>query len=269
MIVEDTYNLIKNKYGKRFELVTIKRLVAGIYFTAVELSSGYSGLAYANPDSLNCCTHTRKKGFGDFTPGNFKGRKVSGLFSHPDQSLFIKNIQLAVMNALSAELLAETKYPVVDNRDPIELVDLKGEKQVCVVGAFLSYIKKIAATDCTLKIVELNEAAVPDEYKQYLVPSPLSESAITQSDIVIITGATLANNSLDRLLEIIPQKTQVVLVGPTSNLLPDVLFKRGVNIIGATRITDTAKMLEMVAEGATGFHLFNYCATKICLVNES
>jgi len=79
----------------------------------------------------------------------------------------------------------------------------------------------------------------------------------------------LANNTLDNLLEIIPQKSRVILVGPTSGLLPDVLFTRGVDIIGATRITDPDKMLELVAEGAAGFHLFNYCATKICIVNES
>jgi len=269
MIIDETYSIIKKKYGHRFDAVAIEQLVIGIYFTAVKLSSGYSGLAYTNLDSLDCCAHNRTKGFGDFTPGNFKGRKVADLFTHYDQSCLIKTVELAVMNAISAELIAESSYKIIENQDPIELVDLQGKKRVCVVGAFLSYIKKIAETDCTLQIVELNEAVVPEEYKQYLVQPDFSKKALSNSDIVIITGASLANNTLDRMLELISTGTQIIVVGPTSSLLPDRLFAHGVDILGATRITDSDKMLELVAEGASGFQLFKSCASKICIVNES
>jgi uncharacterized protein (DUF4213/DUF364 family) len=173
------------------------------------------------------------------------------------------------MNAISAELMSESKYRIIENVDPITLIDLSEKKQVCVVGAFLSYIKKIAASNSGLKIIELNENAIPVEYHRYFIPSNLSQKALSESDVVIITGASLANNTLDKLMEVIPEKTKVILVGPTSGLIPDVLFTHGVDIIGATRITDSDKMLELVAEGAAGFHLFNYCATKICIVNES
>jgi uncharacterized protein (DUF4213/DUF364 family) len=173
------------------------------------------------------------------------------------------------MNALSAELLEASTYRIIENMDPMDLIDLSEKKKVCVVGAFLSYIKKIAESNSELKIIELNENAVPEEYRQYFVPSNLLVKAISQADVVIITGASLANNTLDKLLEIIPEKAKVILVGPTSGLIPDVLFTRGVDIIGATRITDSDEMLELVAEGAAGFHLFKSCATKICIVNES
>jgi len=269
MILDETLELIKSRYGHRLDLVTIEKLVAGIYFTAIKLSSGYSGLAYTVPDSDDSCATNRNRGFGDFTPGNFTGQKVTDLFMHSDQSCFIKTIRLAAMNALSAELMAESDYTVIDNKDPFDLLELSSPKRVCVVGAFLSYLKKTVESESTLQIVELNEDAVPEEYKQFLVPSGKSEEAITQSDIVIITGSSIANHTLDRLLEIIPAKTQVLLVGPTSSLIPDVLFKRGVNFIGSTRVTDTEKMFQLIAEGASGFHLFRSCAVKICLVNES
>jgi len=269
MIIDDTYSIIKSKYGRRFNKVTIEQLVVGIYFTAVKLSNGYSGLACTNLDSLEGCAHNRTKGFGEFTPGNFKGRNIADLFRHFNQSCLIKTVQLAVMNAISAEWMAESNYKIIENQDPIELVDLQGKKRVCVVGAFLSYIKKLAETNCILQIVELNETVVPEEYKQYLVPSPLSGKAIANSEIVIITGASLANNTLDKMLELISSGTQVIVVGPTCSLLPDVLFARGVDILGATRVTDSDKMLELVAESASGFQLFKSCATKICIVNES
>jgi uncharacterized protein (DUF4213/DUF364 family) len=269
MIIEETYEVIHAKYGQRLNAVTIEKLVAGVYLTAVKLSTGCSGLASNDLNSQDSCTHNRNRGFGDFTPGHFKGQKVADLFEIPEPTCFIKTLQLAVMNALSAELLAESKFRIIENLDPMELIDFSEKKQVCLVGAFLSYIKKIAASNSVLNIIELNENAVPDEYRRYFVPSHLSEKAISQSDVVIITGSSLANNTLDKLLDVVPEKAKVILVGPTSGLIPDVLFARGVNIVGATRITDSDKMLELVAEGAAGFHLFKSCATKICIVNES
>ncbi len=268
MIIDDTFKIIKNKYGHRLNTVTIEQFVAGVYLTAIKLSSGYSGFASNDLSSPDSCAHNRSRGFGDFTPGNFKGRKLVDLFNHSDQSCFFKTLKLAAMNALSAELIAESKYTIIENIDPIELIDLSEMKQVCVVGAFLSYIKKIAESNSILKIIELNENAVPEEYRQYYIPAELTEDTLAHSDVVIITGASLANDTLDKLLGKIPEKAKVILVGPTSGLLPDVLFARGVDIIGATRIMDSDKMLELVAEGSAGFHLFNYCATKICLVNE-
>lgn len=269
MIIDQTFEVIKARYGQQLNKLTIEKLVAGVYLTAVKLSSGYCGLASNDLNSQDCCAHNRNRGFGDFTPGNFKGQKVADLFDISKPSCFIKTLQLAVMNALSAELVTGSKYRIIENLDPIELIELKGKQQVCIVGAFLSYIKKIAESDSVLKIIELNENAVPEEYRRYYVPAELSENVLAHSDIVIITGASLANNTLDKLLEVITEKAKVILVGPTSSLLPDVLFAHGVDIIGATRITDTSKMLQLVAEGASGFHLFNYCASKICIVNES
>lgn len=268
MLLDDTFGLIKSRYGSRFNDITIEKLAAGIFLTGIKLSNGYSGLASNETDRKDSCSYNRSRGFGDFTPGNFKGRKVVDLFSLPDPSCFIRTVQLAAMNALSAELITEPGYRIIENTDPIELIDLTLKKQVCVVGAFLSYIKKIAESNSELKIIELNENAVPEEYRRYFVPAEHSEDVIARCDVVIITGASLANDTLDRLLEIIPAQTTVILVGPTSGLLPDVLFAKGVNIIGSTRITDAGKMFELVAEGAAGFHLFKSCATKICIVNE-
>jgi uncharacterized protein (DUF4213/DUF364 family) len=269
MILNETLELIKSRYGHRINSVTIEKLVAGIYFTAVKLSNGYCGLAYTVSDSDDSCASNRNRGFGDFTPGNFTGQKVTSLFTYPDQSCFIKTIRLAAMNALSAELMTEPGYTIIENKDPFELLDLAAPKQVCVVGAFLSYLKKTVESGSSLKVIELNETAVPDEYKQFLVPAGKTEEVIAQSDVVIITGSSIANHTLDGLLEIIPEEAQVILVGPTSSLLPDIFFKRGVDFIGSTRITDTEKMFQLIAEGASGFHLFKSCAVKICLVNES
>jgi len=269
VILEETYSTIKSRYGERFNTVVIERFVAGIYFMAVKLSSGYCGLANTNLNVSDTCTQNRKNGFGDFTPDHFSGHTVAELFNHENSTGFIKTVQLAVLNAISAELMAEAQYKTIENLDPIELIDLQSGKRICLIGAFLSYMRKISGSNSHLSILELNKNAVPDEYKQFLVDDHLAKKNILQSDIVIITGASLANNTIDSLLEIIPTDKQIILVGPTSSLLPDALFQHGVNIIGSTRITNGDMALHLIAEGAAGFHLFNKCAIKTCIINES
>lgn len=269
MILEETFKLIRTRYGNRFLNTTIDKVIVGIYFTAVKLSSGYGGLAYTDLSKLECCTGNRERGYGDFTPGHISGQKIADLFNHQDDSQVLSTIRLAVMNALSAELMAESDYKIIEDIDPVELIDLRGSRNICIVGAFLSYIKKIAETNNHLQIVELNVNALPDEYKKYFVAADRTKEAFSESDIIIITGASLANDSLDELLELIPQGAKVILVGPTSSLLPDILFRKQVGIIGSTRVTDVDKMLQFVSEGAAGFHLFKSCARKICIINEA
>lgn len=268
MILDETYQLIRSRYGDRFFNTTLDKVIAGIYFTAVKLSGGSGGLAYTDASKLICCADNRGKGFGDFTPGHFLGQNLSDLFAHPDHSHFLETIRLASLNAISAELMAESEYKIIEDIDPIELIDLTGTKNICIVGAFHSYIKKIAVTNNALQIVELDKKALPEEYRKYFVPVEKTEEAFSKSDIIIITGSTLANNTMDELLKFLPGEAKVIIVGPSSSFLPDILFQHKVNIIGSTRITDTEKMIQLVSEGASGFHLFKSCARKICILNE-
>ena len=87
-----------------------------------------------------------------------------------------------------------------------------------------------------------------------------------QSDIVIITGQTLVNNTIDDLLAVINPKSEVIVTGPSSGILPDLLFENKVSVIGTIRITKPEILFSLVREGGTGYHLFEYCAQKICIL---
>jgi uncharacterized protein (DUF4213/DUF364 family) len=172
------------------------------------------------------------------------------------------------MNALSAGWLKEPEYRIIEDKDPLELIDLQPDISICLVGAFFSYMQKISAAGSKLKIVELDKNAIPGEYHQHYIPAVDAGKTFATADVILITGATLANQSLESLLNQVPSGKKVIVVGPSGSLLPDALFDRGVQLVGATRIVDSDKMLSLVAEGAAGFHLFHYCAQKICILNE-
>ncbi|MFA6404220.1 MAG: DUF364 domain-containing protein [Salinivirgaceae bacterium] len=180
----------------------------------------------------------------------------------------IDTLKIAVLNAISSQLISGSNYKVLENTDPIDLIDLSLKKTITIVGGFQTYIQKIAETPNKLYVLELNESALSEDQKQFYIPANDYEKVLPISDIVIITGLTLVNNTIDGLLSSIKPNTQVIVTGPSSSIIPDILFRNKVTIIGATQITDPDMLFTIVSEAGAGFHLFKYCAQKICIINE-
>ena len=98
------------------------------------------------------------------------------------------------------------------------------------------------------------------------MPASGFREIIPKSDIVIITGQTLVNNTLDGLLSVIRKDSTVLVTGPSGSMLPDVLFEKGVRIIGATRVTKPELVFEVVGQAGLAYHMFEYCAQKISIL---
>lgn len=267
MILDDTLKILKNRYSKQLENLIITNVVVGIHLTAVKLSDNSFGVASTVDDTEVFCLK-KDRDYGDFTPSKIKGKKVIDLLESSKQSNIINTLKIAVINAISSKILSNSNYKILQNTDPVNLLNLDGGKTVTIVGAFQSYINKIAATNNKLHVLELNENALVEGQKQYYVPAIEFKRIIPKSNIVIITGLTLVNNTIDGLLEVISPETEVIVTGPSSSLIPDILFKNNIKYIGAVQLTDCDKLFEVVSEGGKGYHLFKYCAQKICIVNE-
>ena len=265
MIIEQTYLLLKTKYRDIINDLAISDVRIGKLLTAVCLSDGSYGVASTLSDDPPHCTK-RKRDFGDFTPFKIKGQKISSLFEIPKASDTVLTLKIAVLNAISSRIISSGNYQVIENCDPVDLIDLSLKKTITIVGAFHSYIEKISETKNKLFVLEKNEFALTSEQKQFYVPAEDYKNLLPHSDIVIITGLTLVNNTIDNLLSVISKKTTVVVTGPSSSIVPDILFANKVNIIGATRITKPDILFDVVSEAGAGYHLFEYCASKICIL---
>jgi uncharacterized protein len=267
MIPDKTYSLLKTKYKNQTENLKIEDIRIGLFLTAVLLSDGSCGVASSDAGSQHHCDK-KNRDFGDFTPLKIKGQNVNRLFDEDRKFRLSDTLKLSVLNAISSRLLAESDYTVLENCDPVDLIDLKSQKTITIVGGFHSYIQKISATDNKLYVLELNEDALSAGNKKYYVPANDFPKVLPVSDIVIITGLTLVNNTLDGLLSAVSPKSQVIVTGPSSSLIPDILFENGVDIIGSTLITDPGLCFQVVGEAGAGYHLFEYCARKICVLND-
>lgn len=267
MILTETYDLVKKRYPGLPGNLKISDVRIGLFLTAVILSDGSCGVAGSVSDGHPVCTK-QNRDFGDFTPGMIKGKSVEDLFESTKNANSVNSLRIAVLNAISSRLLTTSGYKILENSDPLDQIEITPDQSIAMVGAFQSYMQKIAQTGAILRVLELNEDAFNDDNRKYFVPANQYKKILPLSDILIITGLTLVNDTIDDLLNCIKPGCHVIVTGPSAGLIPDVLFKKGVNSIGATRITDPGKLLEIVSEGGAGYHLFKYCAQKICILNE-
>jgi len=267
MILQETIDLLKSRYKDYIDTLTISEVRIGIFMTAVKLSDNSYGVSSTLPN-IEMNFHKKDRDFGDFTPNKITGLKVIDLLEITKNNGITETLKVAVLNAISSKLLENSNYKILRNADPIDLIDLNSGKTITIVGAFQSYIQKISKTNSKLFVLELNEDAFKEEDKKYFVPAKDYSKVLLISDIVIITGLTLVNDTIDDLLKSIKPETQIIVTGPSSSLIPDVLFDNNVKIIGAVKIINPELMLKVISEGGACYHLFEYCAEKICIVNE-
>ena len=100
-----------------------------------------------------------------------------------------------------------------------------------------------------------SEGDFPDSACEFIIPG---------QDFLFITGMTLTNKTLPRLLQIAGEKVQVSLVGPTSTASP-VLFRYGVNNISGFVVTDPDYVKTVISEADRGLFngglMYNYRGT--------
>jgi len=267
MIIEQTVQALLTDYKHIVQDIVLKKLVLGRNFTAVLLSNGSCGMAgaEANHKSQNK-NHTRIH--GHFAPGNISGNNVEEILSYSKDNRIPTSVTLAIINALSSSALDNKDFLINENCDPYDLLHVNKQDTLTIVGAFKNYIKKAIHTGCKLYVLELNKEALPPEHEDLFVDEDDSELVLKQSNKIIITGSALVNHTLSSLLAKTPSNAITAITGPTANLLPQILFDSGIHIIGGTRITDGEAMFRIISEGGSGYHLFEHCATKICILKN-
>jgi uncharacterized protein (DUF4213/DUF364 family) len=265
MIIEQAYQLLKRKHTALIDDLFIADVCVGAYLTAIRLSDGSSGVVSTGMER-SPAAQKKDRFFGPFSPGRIIGRKAVDLFNEDYPLSILPTLRLAVLNAISSSLMTFGHYKIIDDCDPIDLIDLQGSQTITMVGAFQSYIRQISATRNKLFVLELNEKTFYEEQVEYYRPAEEYKTILPISDIIIITGMALINGTMADILEAIPKGRKVIVVGPSGSFIPELLFSKGVSIIGATRITNPELLFEMVSQAASGFYLFGHCAQKICIL---
>lgn len=268
-ILEETAALAKENLGRDYDNLTIEKLVIGLFFTGVKLSNGTGGLCYTPIKDIPkavCCPSSAGR---IFNPEKISGMPAADMMTGLCSAEPIKAAAaIATLNALSATCWEQGltgDYTITRCMDAQDAVTMPVEKSVAVVGAFIPTLQALKARGGTWWVIEQEPKALQDDEMPHFVSAELSDEVIRQADVLIITGVTLINHTLEGILAAAKPDAEIAVMGPTASALPDPLFQRGARIVGGVRVTKPDRLLEILATGGSGYHFLDKYADRVVM----
>jgi uncharacterized protein (DUF4213/DUF364 family) len=86
--------------------------------------------------------------------------------------------------------------------------------------------------------------------------------------VLLITGVTLLNHTLEDILRVAQQEAEIAVIGPTASMLPDAMFARGVRVVGGVRVKKPDELLDVLGAGGSGYHFFANLAPRIVIEKQ-
>lgn len=269
MVLDETIRGVEELYADRLHDIVVERLVMGIFFAGVKLSSGLCGISYTPTAEIH-----KKSGCLRIDPSSrrelpFKGAPVSELLSIHDEDLLIRTVRIVILNALSALFLTRNLYCIVEDCDALDMIDPSSMNNICMVGAIRPFVDRFKRLEhVKLQIVEQKIESLRSDEMRYFVPSAEAAFALSLCDTAVITGAAVANGTMDTLLGYTGKARHVIVAGPTAGFIPDALFRRNVSAVSTVQVVRPDMTLDLLAEGMGAYQLFrNRCIRKINIVN--
>jgi len=197
------------------------------YTFVVTKSSGEElmGMAYTPVEDL---THGDSKALMEAYELLREGRNPCLLAESPYP--LVKSLLVAYLNSLSAHVYEPPSSAV--GADVLDVMEFNEQDTVAVVGYIGPVIKGLKGKVKEIVVLERN----PRRRGQAL-PDVSAPRALRRASKVIVTGATLVNDTLDLILEHSVDAEAVALVGATASIHPAPLFRRGVSVVAGFRVS--------------------------------
>ena len=228
MLVEQIYDESLQIAGDR--LATDIRV--GLGYTAVALDDGRCGVAFTiHEREYESCTVLAEA-------GTLAGRKAAELISwikQDDETACA--VGLATVNAL----ITPSREAV--EADILEQLSIGPNDAVGMIGYFGPLIDRIKKDARILHVFE--RKPIPEFG---VLPATATPDLLPQCQVVIISGTTLLNRTIDGILDFCKTAREVAVLGPSTPFLPGPFKKRGVTILSGIQVVDTEKVLRIVSE---------------------
>lgn len=265
-ILDQTVDVICEQYGGQLRNITVERLAIGIFFTAVKLSTGSGGISYT--PALEIHHDPTRPPLQKEPQPRLKGMPVLDILASRDNSVLFRTVRLVVMNALAVPLHLQGRYRTIEGPDLLDLINLDRATKVAMVGAIIPFIGRLKdLPGLELKVIEKKSETLGEDARRFCVPLEETRQVLSECHIAVITGAAIANGTIDSLLDWKSPRALAIVVGPTASFVPDALFARGVAAVSGAVVTDPDLAVDMVSEGALAYHLYRECVKKVNIIN--
>ena len=220
---------------KEAEDETVQDVRIGLGFCAVRLKSGLIGLAAILRDEIEeGCTVFPQAGTLSERPlpDLLEMLLVSG-------SVVKRALGLAAANAM----LSGHEHESPDRSDTLELLKLKKDDRVAMVGLFKPLIPKIKKITPFLTVIER------DVSSGEAVSLENGKKALKECDVAFISATTILNDTLEQTLNLLGEPRKVTLLGPSTPLKKEIFSGTPVNHLAGSLVKEPEKVLQIVSEG--------------------
>ena len=247
----------------------IERAVLGLFFIGVKLSNGVGGLCATPLKSIPQAVCCPSSAMAMPAPGKLTGRNAVQLLDDLYRPQDLRRaLAIATLNALAETIWQRSGPPAgweVRSGDAFDALEIAPQAQVVLVGAFPPYLRELRRRAQPFWVLELDLSTLKAEELPFHVTPEQAPCVLAEADVFITTGTTLINGTLDGLLEWLRPGVQAAVVGPTATLVPGPFARRGVTVVGGTRVTAPDALLDVLAEGGSGYHFFGQSVERVTL----
>lgn len=238
-----------------------REVLIGRIYQAV-LLEGTMGVGYAPRKSTVTCTVFKK-------PGELHQASATELADMllSEESLE-RAVGIAAVNALSQLIIASRseEYIRYTDLDTLKYIPLNNDLKVGMVGRIGPFINFLAKNSAGVTIVDDNPVFSEGTLGKGVRLSRKIED-IEDADILIISGSTTTEHSLEAPLRTASNAVFKMVVGPTASWIPDVAFQLGVDAVSGMTFIDMGKAFRTIMEGG-GTRNFSKYAEKYTLTAE-
>jgi len=210
---------------------TVREVRIGLCYLAVRTESGAMGIAAVMPNVTgHDCRALAQSGFA--------GRELSDLIvllgrgANPLE----RALGLACANAVL------NRNFELSEQDAIELMHIRAEDRVCMVGRFPPLVARVERTGASLSILEKepSRGGILDPAEQQI--------CLRDCSVAIITATTILNGTIESVLEHLGEARHVAVLGPSTPLCPEAFRDTRVNHLGGSIVKDPDQVMRIVSE---------------------
>lgn len=268
-ILHETYHEIERTLGAPLFDLRVERAVIGLFFTGVKLDNGQGGVCYTPiktiPEAVCCPSSARAMP----ASGRLRGTPAAALVDDMwGGSAINRAVGIATLNALSStcwSLHPPADYAIEQGVDALDDLHLTDAQHVVVVGALAPFLKVLKRRGRPYRVLELDPSTLRPDEMPFYARADEAPVEVPRADVLVVTGTSLINDTLEGLLALARPDATVVVVGPTASTLPQAFFRRGVDILGGVLVNDPDALLDVLAEAGSGYHFFGRWAERIVI----
>lgn len=224
----------------------VEAVVLGLGYIAVELEGQRVGLSanIADTSMSGCSVFSRA--------GTLKGSPLADILDlGTTDHLLSRAIALAAVNALN------NTPDLAQGVDVMERMAVQSGDRVAMVGFIEPVAMMLKKAGAQVSVFEKRALEAP-----LIRPKEDMAQAFAEADIIIVSATTIMNRTIGELLALPNTARDVIIMGPSTPMVPEVFGSTPVTYLAGSAVTDGEKALQIVMEGGGTQKLYQSGAMK-------